>query len=677
VSTDIPPVLWSPAADVRRATAIGRYVEWVERVSGRSFADYNELWRWSVTDPDAFWTSIWEYFGVRAHASYRAVRVGDRMPDVRWFVGAKVNYAEHLLGEDSDAERVAIIAHSQTRDPVELTFGQLREDTRRARAGLQRLGVRPGDRVAAYMPNIPETIVAFIATASLGAIWASCAPEFGAPSVTDRLSQIEPRILLAVSGYGFRARWIDRADEVAAIRAGLPTLEHVVDVPYGGDPLPDTTHWDELLGQVGPLDFAATDFDHPLYVLFSSGTTGLPKAITHGHGGMLLEHLKTMGLGLDLGPDGRLLQFTTTGWMMWNLAVSAMLLRASLVLIDGDPTWPDLRRQWQLAAATGATILGTSPAFVMACRRAQVDLEGLDLSRLRAVFTAGSPLPPEGYRYVYDELGPGKVLINASGGTDVCSALVGGSFWQPVYEGEISGPCLGADVRALDADGREVTCQPGEMIVAQPMPCMPLGFWDDPGAVRYRAAYFEDFPGLWRHGDWITISRRGTCVISGRSDATLNRGGVRIGTAELYSVIEELQEVADSLVVHLEDRTGGPGELVLFVQPAAGATLSDDAQQRIRAALKNQLSPRHVPDVIVGVAAIPRTLTGKKLETPVKRILQGASPGEVANRDALADPSALDAFVIYARDRSKGQWTAPRPLPATSLSVRPPPARGR
>ena len=652
-SGEVPPVLWRPPADLRERTQIGRYVHWLERERGLSFSDYQSLWRWSVDDIDSFWTSIWDYYDVGSAAPRGPVRVGDRMPDVRWFPGTQLNYAEYLLRDDhGDDDRVAIIGHSQTRGPVQWTVGDLRQEVRRVRAGLRRLGVEPGDRVAAYLPNIPETIAAFLATASLGAIWASCAPEFGARSVIDRLQQTEPKILLAVSGYGFRDRVIDRHDEVAAIRGALGSLTHTVDVPYGQFALPEAVAWAELGAEAEPLEFESVAFDHPLYVLFSSGTTGVPKAIVHGHGGILLEHLKALGLGLDLGPNGRLLQFTSTGWMMWNLAVSALSVRASLVLLDGDPMWPDRRHQWKLTALTGTTLLGTSPGFVMACRKAGIELADLDLSALRAVFTAGSPLPVEGYRWIYDQLGPEPLLINGSGGTDVCSALVSGCFWQPLYEGEISGPCLGADVRAFDPEGNEVVDTPGELIVASPMPSMPVGFWGDPERARYRAAYFEDYPGVWRHGDWITFTERGTCVISGRSDATLNRAGVRIGTGELYGVVEELEEVADSLVIHLEDPDGGGGELVLFVQPSPGYALDDATRSLIRTALRTHMSPRHVPDEIVAVPAIPRTLTGKKLETPVKRILQGAPSSAVAQRDALSDPAALDAFVAYAHDRT-------------------------
>jgi acetoacetyl-CoA synthetase len=529
-------ILWTPPADVRQSTEIGRYMSWLDHERGRSFAGYDELWRWSVEDLEGFWASIWDYVQIRAHAPYQRVLGSRAMPGARWFEGATLNYAEHLLGhsvEDPDAS--AIVAHSQTRDPIELTFGGLRDQVARARAGLVRLGVQPGDRVVAYMPNIPETLVAFAATASLGAIWASCSPELGARSVVDRLAQLDPSMLLAVGGYGFRDRWIDRRDEVRAIRARLPTLGHVVGVRYGEQAPSDAVAWEELLGEPAQLEFDPVPFDHPLYVLFSSGTTGPPKAIVHGHGGILLEHLKLHSLSWDLSPGGRLLWFTTTWWMMWNALVSALLRRASAVMIDGDPAWPTLGWQWELAGLTSPTCMGVSPAFVMASRNAGLE-PGRDgcLHSIRTLPLAGSPLPVAGYRYVHEQLPAEALLLNGSGGTDVCSAIVGGSRIQPVYEGEISGPCLGVAACAFDPDGREIVGELGELVITEPMPSMPVGLWNDPDGSRYRAAYFEHYPGVWRHGDWIRFTPRGTCMVTGRSDATLNRGGVRLRTGEFY-----------------------------------------------------------------------------------------------------------------------------------------------
>jgi len=649
----IGDVLWRPPADLRTSTEIGRFLDFLDTERGRDLAGYDELWRWSVSDLEGFWGSVWDFYALRAHEPFERVLRSRAMPGAEWFPGLRTNYAEHLLGRDEDADRVAVVARSQTRDGIELTFGELRSQVARARAGLRRLGVGPGDRVAAYLPNIPETLVAFIATASLGAVWAACAPEFGARSVVDRFAQIEPDVLLAVGGYVYRDRYVDRRAEVEAIRARLPSLRHVVGVAYGGEGPSDAEPWDRFTAGTEELAFASVPFGHPLFVLFSSGTTGLPKAIVHGHGAMLVEHVKNQGLGWDLKPGGRLMWFSTTAWMMWNALVSALLLRSSIVMLDGDPTWPDLEEQWRLAAELRPTVMGVAPPYLMACRKAGLSLAaGRDLSSIRVLCTAGSPLPGEGYRYVQQQLGEDVLLINGSGGTDVCTGIVSGSFAQPVYEGEISGPCLGVAARAFDEAGREVVGELGELVITEPMPSMPVAFWNDPGDERYRASYFDRYPGVWRQGDWILFTQRGSCVITGRSDATLNRGGVRLGTGELYAVVEELPEVRDALVVHLEDDGGGAGELLLFVVLDDDVELDDALRARIAGALRADLSPRHVPDQVVAVPAIPRTLTGKKLEAPVKRLLRGAAVQEVASRDALADPAAIDAFAAYAARRA-------------------------
>jgi acetoacetyl-CoA synthetase len=583
------------------------------------FGTYEELQRWSVEDLEGFWQAVVDFYAVRFHTPPTAVLGAREMPGAQWFPGATLNYAEHMLPE---REGVAVVARSVQRGASELTWRELRERVASARAGLQELGVGRGDRVVAYLPNIPETLIAFLATASLGAIWASVSPEFGPRSVVDRFAQIEPKVLLAVDGYLHRGRWIDRGAELQAIREGLPTLEHVLtELPSGS----------------GELAFEAVPFDHPHYVLFSSGTTSLPKAIVHGHGGILLEHLKNLGLGWDLKPGGRILWFSTTAWMMWNALVSGLLLGSSIVLMDGDP-----EHQWEVAEETQPTLMGLSPAYLMACRKAGMTVP--EIPSIRVVATAGSPLPPEGYDWIYEQLGPDVLLINGSGGTDVCSAIVSGGPLLPVYRGEISGRCLGVDTAAFDLDGNEVVGELGELVIRQPMPSMPVKLWGDEGGERYRASYFDTYPGVWRQGDWVRFSEAGTCIITGRSDATLNRGGVRMGTSELYAVVEEFSEVSDSLVVHLEDDEGGPGELLLFVV----AELDDGLRNRIADALRTQLSFRHVPDTIAAVPAIPRTLTGKKLEAPVKRILRGAAADSVASRGALLEPGAIDAFVQFS-----------------------------
>ncbi len=642
-----PPVLWSPAPDARARTRIGDYLRWLEQTDGRSFDDYDALLRWSIDDLDGFWSSIWRHFAVGDDPG--PALVDATMPGARWFPEARLNWAEHTLrlsGRRDDD--VVVIGRSQTRERVELTAAQLRDEVARVRAGLAALGVRPGDRVAAYLPNVPEAAIGLLATASLGAIWSSCAPEFGTRSVVDRWSQIRPSVLLTIDGYRYGEREVDRSAEVAAIREALPSIGSTVVLPYLGDgsSIPDAIGWEELRASLGPLAFERVPFDHPLFVLYSSGTTGLPKPIGHGHGGILLEHLKIHALHHDLGPADRFFWFSTTGWMMWNYLVSGLAVDASIVLYDGSPAHPDLGALWRMAAEEGVTYFGTSAPYLMGCRKKGLRPGDLaDLSRIRGIGSTGSPLPAEGFRYVYEAISPTVQLQSVSGGTDVCTAFVGASPLVPVREGEISCRHLGCAVEAFDPDGRPVIGEQGELVITRPMPSMPVGFWNDPDGTRYRAAYFEDFPGVWRHGDWITFTERGSCVISGRSDATLNRGGVRIGTAEFYAVVEGLPEIADSLVVHLDEEGD---RLLLFVALRDGATLDGALEARIASELRTQLSPRHVPDEIVAVPTVPRTLTGKKLEVPVKRILTGTPPDAAAARGSLADPTALDPFAAMA-----------------------------
>jgi acetoacetyl-CoA synthetase len=644
-------VLWTPPADARERFRLGHFLEWLRTKRGVDLADYEELRQWSIADLEGFWAAVWDFFEVRAQVPYERVLGSREMPGAEWFPGARLNYAEHMIGRDEDVDAVAVVAYSQSRDTVELTFGDLRERVARARAGLQRLGVGPGDRVVAYLPNVPETLVAFLATASLGAIWATCPPEFGTRSVLDRLGQLEPKVLLAVARYRYGEKAVDRREQVATVRDGLPSLEAVVHVPYASGPedvLPDTISWHELLREQGELAFEPVPFAHPLYVLFSSGTTGLPKAIVHCHGGILLEHLKNHGFSWDLQPGDRLQWFTTTAWMMWNALVSVLLLRASIVMIDGNPAYPDISFQWRVIEESRPTFFGLSPAFTMACRKEGLEPGRLfDLSSVRMVCEAGSPLPLEGYEWLYAQFGPDVNVNVGSGGTDVCTGIVQGVPLLPVYAGEMSTRMLGVDADAFGPDGTPVVGELGELVIKQPMPSMPVGFWNDPDGSRYRAAYFDVFPGVWRFGDWVMFTERGSAMITGRSDATLNRGGVRLGSSEIYSLVEELDEVLDSLVVHLEEED----ELLLFVVLRPGLELDDELQKRIAGALRDSLSPRHAPDTIVAVPSIPRTLTGKKLEVPVKRILTGANVSDVAARDALVDPASIEPFADYARAR--------------------------
>jgi len=656
-----PTVLWRPPPDVRERTRIGAYLSWLERERGHAFGDYDALLRWSTEDLGGFWSSVWEHFDVRSSTTPGPALADARMPGARWFPDARLNWAEHCLRlAQRDGDEIVVVARSQTRERLTMTADELRDAVARARAGLIRLGIGRGDRVAAYLPNVPEAAVALLASASIGAIWSSCAPEFGTRSVIDRFSQIEPKVLLTVDGYRYGERELDRTDELAAIRAALPSLATTVVLPYlrsDAMHIPDVITWAELVEERADLQFEPVAFDHPLFVLYSSGTTGLPKPIVHGHGGILLEHLKIHALHHDLGPSDRFFWFSTTGWMMWNYLVSGLAVDATIVLYDGSPAHPNLGALWRLADEERVTYFGTSAPYLMACRKAGLRPGDVaDLSRIRGIGSTGAPLPAEGFRYVYDAISPTAHLQSVSGGTDVCTAFVGASPLVPVWEGELSCRHLGCAVEAFSPAGTSLIGEQGELVITAPMPSMPVSFWDDPTGERYRAAYFEEFPGIWRHGDWITFTERGSCVITGRSDATLNRGGVRIGTAEFYSVVESIPEVVDSLVIHLDH---DDDRLLLFVTMAPDAALHDDLRTRIVHDLRANLSPRHVPDEIVQVAVIPRTLSGKKLEVPVKRIITGTPPEVAASRGSLADPTSLDPFIDLARASSDGRLRPP------------------
>jgi acetoacetyl-CoA synthetase len=651
-----PPVLWTPGeARVERAT-ITRYARWLAETRGVETGGYDELWRWSVSDVEAFWTSIWEFFDVQASAPYEHVLGSHVMPGAEWFPGARLNYAEHVFRR-RDPAAVAIRHASELRPLAETAWGDLHERTRRLASALRGSGVGPGDRVVGYLPNILEAVVAFHACASVGAIWSSCSPDFGVRSVVDRFAQIEPRVLLAVDGYSYGGRDHERVDVVRELQQALPSLERTVVLGYlNPEPtltsLQNATSWDAFVAEGGdePLSFAQVPFDHPLWVLYSSGTTGLPKAIVHGHGGVLLEVLKTLHLHVDMHADDRLFWFTTTGWMMWNFLSGALLTEGSIVLYDGNPGHPDLGALWDLAEQAGVTCFGTSASFVAACMKGGIaPREGRDLSRLEAVGSTGSPLSPEGFDWVYDRLGPDVWLFSTSGGTDLCTAFVGGVPTLPVYRGELQARALGAKVEAWSADGRPVVGEVGELVITEPMPSMPIRLWGDPDDARYRASYFETFPGIWRHGDWIEITDRGTAIITGRSDATINRGGIRMGTAEIYRAVLAIDDVVDALVVELP-REGTQGYMPLFVVLRPGIELDDDLVARIKARIREDCSPRHVPDEIRAVPSVPRTLSGKVLEVPVKRILSGEPTERALSRDSLADPDALRPFEELAAE---------------------------
>ncbi|HEV2438919.1 MAG TPA: acetoacetate--CoA ligase [bacterium] len=662
-------VLWEPTAEVRARAEITRYLTWLRETRGLAFNSYEALWEWSVRDLAAFWESMWEFFEIRGTRVPGAVLERGRGAEgARWFPGATLNFAEPALRrppchQSRQDHGPAIVAYSEARPPRTLTHAEVRRDVAAVAAGLRRLGVRRGDRVAAYLPNTPEAAAGLLASASLGAVWSSCPPEFGTRSVIERFRQIEPRVLLAVDGYRYNGRGYDRMEAVREIAAALPTVEAVVVLPYlderpGFAGLRGARRWaDAMTGASGDADGFAPEpvpFDHPLWILYSSGTTGLPKGIMHGHGGVLLEQLKWLVLHADVRPGDRFFWFSTTGWMMWNVVVSSLLAGATAILYDGSPAYPDLTALWRLAAETGTTYFGTSAPFVLSCMKAGLEPgKTFDLSRLRSLGSTGAPLTPEGFAWVYEHVNRSLLLGSASGGTDVATAFVLSCPLLPVRAGELQCRGLGAKVEAWDERGRAVVDEVGELVLTEPMPSMPIGFWHDPDGARYHDSYFARFPGVWRHGDWIKITPRGGCVIYGRSDSTLNRAGVRMGTSEFYRVVEELPEVADSLVIDTGE-LGREGRLLLFVVLQPGAVLDDRLQAAIRDRLRTQLSPRHVPDEIRQIAEVPRTLNGKKLEVPVKRILAGAPPDRAASRDALANPSALDAFVRLAEERGRG-----------------------
>ncbi|MGB8382088.1 MAG: acetoacetate--CoA ligase [Dermatophilaceae bacterium] len=635
-------ILWTPSAERIEAARITGFQRWLRDSRGLRLESYDELWRWSVSDLDGFWGAIWTYFGVRAHQPYTHVLAHRQMPGARWFPGAQLNYAEQALVRDDDEPAILFAREDGLERAV--SYAELRAAVGAAAAGLRRLGVRRGDRVAGLLPNAPETVIAFLATVSLGATWSSCSPDFGERAVAERFTQIEPTVLLAVDGYCYNGKGFDIRPTVAALREELPGLKATVLIPYLDQTatLPGTVSYAELLAEPAELAFEPVPADHPLWVLYSSGTTGLPKAIVHGHAGMLVEHLKAVDLHMDVGRGDRFFWFTTTGWMMWNFLVGGLLVGSTIVLYDGSPAYPDLGALWRLAEKHRISCFGTSAPFLLSCLKAGMRPgEEADLSALRTIGSTGAPLPPEGFRFVYEGIGRDVLLASISGGTDVCTAFVGGVPILPVHEGEIQCRLLGAKVEAFDATGTSVVDEVGELVVTEPMPCMPVSFWNDPDGSRLRAAYFEDYPGVWRHGDWVRVTPRGTVVISGRSDSTLNRGGVRMGTAEFYSVVEELPEIADSLVVDT-------GDLLLFVVPVAGVTLDGELERKLRTAIRTGLSPRHVPDRIIAVPTVPRTLNGKKCEVPVKRILSGVPVDKAVARGSLADPGALEPFLAMA-----------------------------
>ena len=651
---------WQPALDAWENSSLADFADHVVALGGPACSDYIELLDWSLGELGPFWAAVASWQCIRWHDEPSASLVHGSMSDVTWFPGGTLNYAERMLAWAAEQpDDTAIIELSQSRDRREVTWAQLVDQVARCRAGLVERGVGRGDRVVAFSPNISETLVAFLATASLGAIWSSCAPEFGVRAVTDRWAQIEPKVLIAVDGYMYGTKGIDRSAHVDQIAAALPSLEHIVHIGYlqpEGELSSDARvcAWDALLANHAPLGFEAVPFDHPLYVLFSSGTTGLPKPIVHGHGGIALEHAKAWSLHYGLQPGERVMWFTTTGWMMWNFLISGLITGSTIVLFDGDPAAPDLLALWRVAADEQVDVLGVSAPFIMACRKEGIRPGDLvDLSSVRHLGSTGAPLPVEGFEWIPDAVGSHIQTGSMSGGTDVCTAFVGTAPTLPIRAGEIGARMLGCDVQAFTPTGDQ--CAPnetGELVIVAPMPSMPIGLWGDESGERYRSTYFDTYPGVWHHGDWITFFDDGACQITGRSDATLNRGGVRLGTADFYVIVDSMPEIADSAVVHLEDKDGGPGELILLVATAGGHELDDDLANRIKRALRSELSPRHVPDEIAALSAVPRTLSGKKLEVPIKRMLLGMPADKAASRDSLANPEALDHVAAWVAART-------------------------
>jgi acetoacetyl-CoA synthetase len=652
---DTSEILWRPTAAAVESSNLTAYIDWLRAERGVEVDGYGELWQWSVDDLEGFWNSVFDYFRVEYDGERGVALASREMPGAEWFPGVRLNWAERAFAGKAD-DQVAVLHASELRDLDEITWGELRAKVAAVASGLRSLGVAKGDRVVAYLPNIAEAAIAFLATASIGAIWSSASPDFGAGSLIDRFAQIEPKVLIAVDGYRYGGKDFDRTTVVAQLQEAMPSVEHTVLVPYmdAAARIDGAIAWADLIarGEGAPLTFERVPVDHPLWVLYSSGTTGLPKAIVQGQGGILLEQLKSIHLHTDAKPGDRLFWFTTTGWMMWNFLVGGLLSDAAIVLYDGNPGYPDMGSLWDLAERAGVTTFGTSAAYISACMKAGVEPgAGRDLSRLRAVGSTGSPLAPEGFDWIYEHLGEDTWLFSTSGGTDVCTSFVTGVPTLPVRRGEIQARALGAAVESWDPDGNPLIDEVGELVVTEPMPSMPLFLWGDEDGERYRDSYFETFPGVWRHGDWIEITERRGAIIHGRSDSTINRGGIRIGTAEIYRAVLDSDDVLDALVVDLP-REGTDGVIELFVVLREGAELTDELKEGLARSIRERCSPRHVPDSVEAIAAVPRTLSGKVVEVPVKRILMGADPAKVVSRDSLADPGPLDWFVELARLRT-------------------------
>jgi acetoacetyl-CoA synthetase len=651
-----PRLLWQPSTALKSSAQLSQYLHWLasdERYR-LTFPDYQSLWQWSVEEPAVFWESLWQYFSILSHTPYDTVMSG-QMPHTQWFEGSTLNYAEHVFRQYTDA-RPAILFQSESQPLQEISWATLKKQVASLSAYLKSLGVQPGDCVAGFLPNIPEASVALLATMSIGAIWTSASPDFGVSSVVERFGQVAPKVLIAVTGYRYGGRFFDKTEEVVQLQSALPLLQQTILIPQSNDEslaIDQSVVWaDTVTNQEAELAFTAVPFAHPLWVLYSSGTTGIPKAITHSHGGMLLEHLKYGHFHADIYPGERFFWFTTTGWMMWNFLHATLLAGATIVLYDGSPGFPNMGVLWKLVEQAKINHFGVSAAYVLACMKLEVKPSHYDLSALRAMGSTGSPLPPEGFDWIYQNVKADLWLGSMSGGTDVCTAFVGGNPLLPVYEGEIQCRALGCAMAAFDEEGHPLIDEVGEMVITQPMPCMPIYFWNDPDFSKYQASYFEVYPGVWRHGDWLKITPRNTLVILGRSDATLNRQGIRIGTSEIYRSVEKLTEIKDSLILHLE-QTDGESWMPLFVTLKEAVELTAELKKKINQQIRSDYSPRHVPDAIFLAPDIPYTISGKKLELPVKKILQGKPLETAVNLGSVRNPDSLTFFQDFSREENK------------------------
>jgi acetoacetyl-CoA synthetase len=645
--------LWSPSADRISKSALREYLNWLEGRAGRPFPDHDALWAWSVEDLDRFWSSIADYYQVEFSTPWTQVRTADPMPHTRWFSGARLNWAQHALRRGADDATALVCVQEGGRPAHEITWGSLRRSVAAAAGWLRRAGVRPGDRVAAYLPNTEHAVIGCLATAAVGAVWACCSPDFGADGTIGRLAQLEPSVLIAADGYHWNGKVIDRSDVVAQLRRQLPTLQRFVHVPYAFDDRPHppgSTPWDEVLAGREPLVFEQVEFSHPLWVLFSSGTTGLPKGLVHSQGGITLEGTKWSGLYCGLRAGERMFTYSSTGWALWNMQLGALTQGASIVLYEGSPGHP-AGAVWEVAARTRADVMLMGAAVVTASASTGVSpRREHDLSGLRHLMVSGSALPADGYRWVMENVRADLRIDSTSGGTDISGSFVGSNEYAPVRPGRIGGRLAGVDCAAWDSGGVPVVDTVGDLVVTQPMPSMPVSLWNDPDAVRYTESYFGTWPGVWRHGDWVTMHSDGSVSMHGRSDSTLNRQGVRLGSSDFYDVLETLPEISETLVIGV-DLPGDGYWLGLFVVPAPGHALDDELRQKIVTALRTRLTPRHVPDEIVAAPAVPHTLSGKKLEVPIKKLLRGTPLEKAANVASIDDPGALRWYQRFGSGR--------------------------